>query len=191
MRAGMVLACAASPREVRLARNLGFENVVHVGVGCWRAVPEGRKFSFGYGGSSALALGSVVDAYKVVDTKGRTLWEEEPCGLVRGAKPGVIVAVDHVVCDPNERRDMCELGDIFDMETGRLAQMKGFMGAIRFVTDNSGKKLPGVLAFAQRKSGRAKVSRVVYAFIKEPRRSFQTWTNIREAEQAIRDLVLA
>jgi len=80
----------ATTAEERVARRAGFETV-RVGVGVANGVPEGRLVSFGVAGSlGELQVGEVLDATRVVDETGATLWEGPGLGA-RGARPGVLL----------------------------------------------------------------------------------------------------
>ena len=81
---GLTFACATSAEE-RVARRLGFD-AVRVGVCVANGVPAGRLVSFGLAGSlGELQIGDVLDATRVVDETGTTIWEGPGLG-VRGAR---------------------------------------------------------------------------------------------------------
>ena len=81
--------------------------------------------SFGIAGAlrDGLAIGTVLDATRVVDAEGTVLWEGRPLG-VPGAEAATMLAADEIVDDPSERRRLHELtgADAVDMESGRLAR---------------------------------------------------------------------
>ena len=86
---GLTFACATTAEE-RVAKRLGLDTV-RVGLAVANGVPEGRLVSFGVAGSlGGLAVGEVLDATRVVDENGATLWEGPGLG-VRGARPGTLL----------------------------------------------------------------------------------------------------
>ena len=98
---GLTFACATSAEE-RVAKRLGLD-AVRVGLGVANGVPEGRLVSFGVAGSlGGLEVGDVLDATRVVDETGATLWEGPGLG-VRGARAGVLLGGDVLVHDAAER----------------------------------------------------------------------------------------
>jgi adenosylhomocysteine nucleosidase len=141
---GLTFACATSAEE-RLARRLGL-NAVRVGVCVANGVPEGRLVSFGLAGSlGELGVGEVLDATRVVDEAGTTLWEGPGLG-VRGARPGVVLGGDVLVHDAAERARLREASgaDAVDMESGVLARSGRLAGVIRAVSDDAGSVVEGV-----------------------------------------------
>jgi len=141
---GLTFACATSAEE-RLARRLGL-NAVRVGVSVANGVPEGRLVSFGLAGSlGGLRVGDVLDATRVVDETGTTLWEGEGLG-VRGARDGVVLGGDVLVHDPAERARLRETSgaDAVDMESGVLARSGRLAGVVRAISDDAGSSLEGV-----------------------------------------------
>ena len=81
---GLTFACATSAEE-RVARRLGFD-AVRVGVCVANGAPADRLVSFGLAGSlGELQIGDVLDATRVVDETGTTIWEGPGLG-VRGAR---------------------------------------------------------------------------------------------------------
>ena len=137
-------ACATSAEE-RLARRLGL-NAVRVGVCVANGVPEGRLVSFGLAGSlGELGVGEVLDATRVVDETGTTLWEGPGLGL-RGARPGVVLGGDVLVYDRAERARLREASgaDAVDMESGVLARKGTLAGVVRAVSDGVESKIEGV-----------------------------------------------
>src|SRR5439155_9969838 len=97
-------------------------------VQCARAVngvPSGRLVSFGLAGAlhNGLRIGEVLDATRVVDARGETLWHGAPLG-VHGAREVTVLASDDLVHDAGERRRLHESSgaDAVDMESGVLAR---------------------------------------------------------------------
>jgi hypothetical protein len=122
---GLTFACATSAEE-RVARRLGLE-AVRVGLRAANGVPEGSVVSFGLAGSlGELEIGDVLDATRVVDASGSTLWEGPGLG-VRGARAGVILG-----------------GDVVDMESGVLARSGRLAGVLRAISDDAGSAVEGV-----------------------------------------------
>jgi hypothetical protein len=141
---GLTFACATSAEE-RLARRLGL-NAVRVGVCVANGVPEGRLVSFGLAGSlGELGVGEVLDATRVVDEAGTTLWEGPGLG-VRGARPGVVLGGDVLVHDAAKRARLRKASgaDAVDMESGVLARSGRLAGVIRAVSDDAGSVVEGV-----------------------------------------------
>ncbi len=141
---GLTFACATSAEE-RVARRLGFD-AVRVGVCVANGVPEGRLVSFGLAGSlGELQIGDVLDATRVVDETGTTIWEGPGLG-VRGARPGVVLGGDLLVHDPAERARLHESSgaDAVDMESGVLARSGRLAGVVRAISDDAGSAVEGV-----------------------------------------------
>jgi adenosylhomocysteine nucleosidase len=137
-------ACATSAEE-RLARRLGLD-AVRVGVRVANGVPDGRLVSFGLAGSlGELEIGAVLDATRVVDETGTTLWEGPGLG-VRGARSGVVLGGDVLVHDPAERERLraASGADAVDMESGVLARSGRLAGVLRAVSDDAGSAVEGV-----------------------------------------------
>jgi nucleoside phosphorylase len=141
---GLTFACATSAEE-RVARRLGFD-AVRVGVRVANGVPEGRLVSFGLAGSlGELQIGDVLDATRVVDETGTTIWEGPGLG-VRGASMGVVLGGDALVHDPVERARLRESSgaDAVDMESGVLARSGRLAGVVRAISDDAGSAVEGV-----------------------------------------------
>jgi adenosylhomocysteine nucleosidase len=141
---GLTFACATSAEE-RVARRLGLD-AVRVGVCVANGVPEGRLVSFGLAGSlGELGVGEVLDATRVVDEAGTTLWEGPGLG-VRGARPGVVLGGDVLVHDAAERARLrtASGADAVDMESGVLARSGRLAGVLRAVSDDAGSVVEGV-----------------------------------------------
>jgi hypothetical protein len=140
----LTFACATSAEE-RLARRLGL-NAVRVGLRVANGVPEGRLVSFGLAGSlGELRVGDVLDATRVVDETGTTLWEGPGLG-VRGARVGVVLGGDILVHDAAERARLQEASgaDAVDMESGVLARSGRLAGVVRAISDDAGSAVAGV-----------------------------------------------
>jgi hypothetical protein len=140
-----LIAAVATTAEGRAAKRAGFEPAL-IGLGGCNGLPEGELVSFGLAGAlDGLDVGAVVDAVRVVDERGGTLWEGEPLG-VPGAVHGTIVAVDHVVDDPEERRALRERtgGDAADLESGVLARSGRLRGVVRAISDTPARRLHGI-----------------------------------------------
>jgi adenosylhomocysteine nucleosidase len=142
---GLTFACATSAEE-RVAKRVGLV-AARVGIRAVNGVPDGRVVSFGLAGAlhDGLAVGDVLDAARVVDASGATLWEGEPLG-VRGARAAVVLASDDLVSDPAERRRLHESSgaDAVDMESGVLAASGRLAGVVRAVSDIPSSSVQGV-----------------------------------------------
>jgi len=141
---GLTFACATSAEE-RVARRLGLE-AVRVGLRAANGVPEGRVVSFGLAGSlGELRIGDVLDATRVVDETGATLWEGPGLG-VRGARDGVVLGGDVLVHDTVERERLREASgaDAVDMESGVLARSGRLAGVLRAISDDADGVVAGV-----------------------------------------------
>ena len=138
--------CAATTAEERAARKLGVETV-RVGVRAVNGVPDGRLVSFGLAGAlhEGVAIGDVLDATRVVDDTGATLWEGPGLG-VRGARGGVVLGGDVLVHDATERERLREESgaDAVDMESGVLARSGRLAGVVRAISDDAGSTVEGV-----------------------------------------------
>jgi nucleoside phosphorylase len=134
----------ATTAEERVAKRVGFDTV-RVGVGVASGVPEGRLVSFGVAGSlGELQVGDVLDATRVVDETGATLWEGPGLGA-RGARPGVLLGGAALVHDAAERDRLRALSgaDAVDMESGTLARSGRLAGAIRAISDDASSTVEG------------------------------------------------
>ena len=142
---GLTFACATTAEE-RVARKAGLR-AVRVGVRAVNGVPDGRLVSFGVAGAlhDGLAIGDVVDATRVVDASGATLWEGAPLG-VRGARTGIVLASNELVHDADERRRLHEASgaDAVDMESGTLAASGRLAGVVRAISDVPSSAIEGV-----------------------------------------------
>jgi nucleoside phosphorylase len=118
-----------------------------VGVRAANGVPEARLVSFGLAGAlhDGLRVGDVLDATRVVDSGGVTLWEGSPLGVV-GAREATLLASDVLVHDATERRRLHESSgaDAVDMESGVLAASGRLAGAVRAIADVPASTVEGV-----------------------------------------------
>jgi adenosylhomocysteine nucleosidase len=141
---GLTFACATSAEE-RVARRAGL-NTVRVGLGVANGVPEGRLVSFGVAGSlGELRVGEVLDATRVVDETGATLWEGPGLG-VRGARTGVLLGGNVLVHDAAERDQLraASGADAVDMESGTLARSGRLAGVVRAISDDASSAVEGL-----------------------------------------------
>jgi nucleoside phosphorylase len=141
---GLTFACATSAEE-RVARRAGL-NAVRVGLGVANGVPEGQLVSFGVAGSlGELQVGEVLDATRVVDETGATLWEGPGLG-VRGARTGVLLGGSVLVHDAAHRDQLraASGADAVDMESGTLARSGRLAGAVRAISDDASSSVEGL-----------------------------------------------
>jgi hypothetical protein len=141
---GLTFAVATTAEE-RVARRLGLETV-RVGLRAANGVPEGRVVSFGLAGSlGELRVGEVLDATRVVDETGTTLWEGPGLG-VRGARAGVVLGGDVLVHDAVDRARLRDASgaDAVDMESGVLARSGRLAGVVRAISDDASSSVEGV-----------------------------------------------
>jgi nucleoside phosphorylase len=182
---GSPLAACATRTEARAARRAGLRTAV-IGVGARRELPEGPVLSFGLAGAlhDGVAFGELLDATRVVDADGATLWEGEPLG-VRGARQVTILAAPSVVDDPDERVLLHRRtgADAADMESGVLARTGRLAGCVRAVSDTPARPL-GPLADVLDGDGRVSWRGVVRA-LAQPRR---TWASVSSVRRALRRL---
>jgi hypothetical protein len=141
----LTFACATTAEE-RVARRAGLR-AVRVGVRAANGVPEGRVVSFGLAGAlhDGLGVGAVLDATRVVDERGATLWEGGPLG-VTGARAGTVLGTDVLVHDAKERARLhaASGADAVDMESGVLARSGRLAGVLRVVSDDPASAIEGV-----------------------------------------------
>jgi adenosylhomocysteine nucleosidase len=106
-----------------------------------------RVVSFGLAGAldDALNIGDVIDATRVVDEFGATLWEGAGLG-VGGARSGTVLASDVLVHDAEERRRLRAVSgaDAVDMESGVLARSGRLAGVLRAISDDAASAIEGV-----------------------------------------------
>jgi adenosylhomocysteine nucleosidase len=141
---GLTFACATSAEE-RVARRAGLDTV-RVGLGVANGVPEGRLVSFGVAGSlGELQVGEVLDATRVVDETGATLWEGPGLG-VRGARTGVLLGGEVLVHDADQRDQLraASGADAVDMESGTLARSGRLAGVVRAISDDASSVVEGL-----------------------------------------------
>jgi len=136
----------ATTAEERTARRLGLR-VARIGVGGAAGLPEGELVSFGLAGALRhdLRVGDVLDATRVVDTSGATLWEGAGLG-VRGGRPATMLGSDVLVHDRSERTRLREASgaDAVDMESGVLARSGRLAGVVRAISDGVDSDIEGV-----------------------------------------------
>jgi len=141
---GLTFACATSAEE-RVARRAGLK-AVRVGLGVANGVPDGQLVSFGVAGSlGGLQVGEVLDATRVVDETGATLWEGPGLG-VRGARTGVLLGGSVLVHDAAERDQLraASGADAVDMESGTLARSGRLAGVVRAISDDASSAVGGL-----------------------------------------------
>jgi hypothetical protein len=142
---GLTFACATTAEE-RVAKRSGLR-AVRVGVRAANGVPAGRLVSFGLAGAlrDGLGVGVVLDATRVVDEHGATLWEGGPLGAA-GAQEATVLGSDVLVHDPLERKRLHESSgaDAVDMESGVLARSGQLAGVVRAISDDVTSAVEGV-----------------------------------------------
>ena len=142
---GLTFACATTAEE-RVAKRAGL-NAARVGVHVANGVPKGRLVSFGLAGAlrGGLGVGDVLDATRVVDEQGATLWEGGPLG-VPGARAATVLGSDVLVHDASERRRLHQStgADAVDMESGVLARSGRLAGVVRVISDDVTSAIEGV-----------------------------------------------
>jgi hypothetical protein len=142
---GLTFACATAA-EQRVARRAGL-HAVRIGVRGAAGLPDGRLVSFGLAGAlhDGLRVGDLLDATRVVDSAGVTLWQGSPLG-VPGARVATVLASDVLVHDASERRRLHEASgaDAVDMESGVLAASGRLAGVVRAVSDVPASSVEGV-----------------------------------------------
>ena len=181
---GLTFACAMTVEE-RIARRLGRTAVV--GLGASKGVPEGRLVSFGIAGalSGELAVGTVIDATRVVDESGAVLWEGGPLGA-SPARTGTILGASRIVDDPAERARLHAAtgADAVDMESGALARSGRLVGCLRAISDTPTHRLGGVAQGAT-PDGEVDVVGFLRGFVREPAVTVRA---ARGARRALRSL---
>jgi len=142
---GLTFACATTAEE-RVARRAGLK-AVRIGVRGAAGLPAGDLVSFGLAGAlhEGLRVGEILDATRVVDAAGATLWEGVPLG-VAGARQATMLASDVLVHDAAERRRLRESSgaDAVDMESGVLAATGRLAGVVRAISDVPSSTVEGV-----------------------------------------------
>ena len=137
--------CCATTAEERVAKRLGL-TTARMGLGVANGVPEGRLVSFGVAGSlGGLQVGDVLDATRVVDETGATLWEGPGLG-VRGGRRGTVLGGSVLVHDEAERNRLRETtgADAVDMESGTLARSGRLAGVVRAISDDASSAVEGL-----------------------------------------------
>ncbi len=136
----------ATTAEERIARRIGLPTA-RIGVRGAAGLPDGQLVSFGLAGAlhDGFRVGDVLDATRVVDLAGATLWEGSGLG-VRGARGGTVLASDVLVHDAAERRRLHEASgaDAVDMESGMLARSGRLAGVVRAISDGVDSDIEGV-----------------------------------------------
>jgi hypothetical protein len=179
---GLTFACATGPEE-RAARRAG-HRTARVGVCVRRGAPAGELVSFGVaGGMNGSSIGTVIDATRVVDEHGETLWEGPGLGLGR---PGTILATSRLVDDPAELRRLHERtgADAIDMESGVLAATGRLRGCVRAISDTPSEPL-GPLAKAVTPEGRPRPLGFLKALVGHPSGTLHALGNVRRALKAL------
>jgi len=187
---GLTFACATSAEE-RVARRLGLE-AVRVGLRAANGVPEGRVVSFGLAGSlGELQIGDVLDATRVVDETGRTLWEGPGLG-VRGARGGVVLGGDVLVHDEAERERLraASGADAVDMESGVLARSGRLAGVLRAISDDADSVVAGVDRTVHT-DGRTNVAGLLRWFATRRGDAVRSMRHALRALQALEEAVVA
>jgi hypothetical protein len=181
---GLIAACATEAEE-RAARRAGLRTSL-IGLHGANGLPDGELISFGLAGSlNGARAGEVIDATRVVDEHGETLWEGEGLG-VAGARPGTILASDRVIDDPAERRRLHETtgADAVDMESGVLARTGRLRGVVRAVSDTPERTLAGVCN-AVHEDGRTNWGGLALALAKGRTRTVHAVNDARLALRAL------
>jgi adenosylhomocysteine nucleosidase len=185
---GMTFACATTA-EQRAARRAGLR-ASRIGLGGVNGVPDGALVSFGLAGSlDGLGAGAIVDARRVVDERGKTLWKGDGLG-VPGAVPGTVLAGARIVDDPEERRRLhAQTGaDVIDLESGVLARTGRLRGVVRAVSDTPDQPLRE-LREASRADGRTDLLGLARALGKGRLRAWRAMNDARCALRALEGAV--
>ena len=142
---GLTFACATTA-EARVAKRAGL-STARVGIRAVNGVPSGSVVSFGLAGAlhDGLHVGDVLDATRVVDERGETLWQGSPLGI-EGARDATVLASHDLVHDADERRRLHEASgaDAVDMESGVLARSGRLAGVVRVISDDAKSSIEGV-----------------------------------------------
>ena len=165
---GLTLACATVP-ELKAGKEAGFGAAL-IGLRGERGLPEGPLVSFGLAGGlrDDLPCGTVLDAVRVVDAAGETIWAGGPLG-VPDARPATILASDEIVDDPADRLALHERtgADAADLESGPIARTGRMAGCVRVVSDTPARTLHGVCD-AVTPAGSYDWLGMARAFVREP-----------------------
>ena len=142
---GLTFACATTA-EARVAKRAGLPTA-RVGIRAVNGIPPGNVVSFGLAGAlhDGLRIGDVLDATRVVDEQGETLWQGNPLGI-EGARDATVLASHDLVHDTDERRRLHEASgaDAVDMESGVLARSGRLAGVVRVISDDAKSSIEGV-----------------------------------------------
>lgn len=164
-----LIAAVATTAEQRAAQRAGLPTAL-VGLGGVNGLPGGSLLSYGLAGALGnLPQGTVIDATRVVDEEGTTLWEGDGLG-VPGAVPGTILAMDEVVDDPEERARLYRRtgADAVDFESGPIAASGRMKGVLRAISDTPERRLHGICA-AVTPAGRYDARGIAKGLIGSPR----------------------
>jgi hypothetical protein len=165
---GLTLACA-TVAELKAGRKAGLPATL-IGLRGASGLPEGRLVSFGLAGAlrDGLPCGTVLDAVRVVDPAGETLWSGPGLG-VSGARAATILAADEIVDGAAGRRALHERtgADAADLESGPLARAGRLAGCLRVVSDTPARPLNGIEG-AVSVDGRLNIVGLVGAFLRRP-----------------------
>lgn len=139
---GLTFAVATTAEE-RVAKRLGLRTA-RVGVRAVNGVPDAPVVSFGLAGALGdVHVGDVLDATRVVDDTGATLWEGPGLGI---GKHATVLGTDRLVHDAGERARLhaSSGADAVDMESGVLARSGRLAGVLRVVSDDAASAIEGV-----------------------------------------------
>jgi hypothetical protein len=182
----LIMACA-TVAELKAARGAGLGTAL-IGLRGCNGLPEGRLVSFGLAGAlrDDLPSGTVLDAVRVVDAVGETLWSGQPLGVPK-AREATILATEDVVDDPAERRALHERtgADAVDLESGTLARTGRLAGCLRVVSDTPARRLNGICD-AVTPAGRYDWLGMARAFARAPRGFAQAAADGKRALTALR-----
>ena len=185
---GPLTAACGTAAEARAARRAGLPAHV-VGLAAVSGAPDGALVSFGLAGAlDGIPAGTVVDATRIVDETGRTLWQGPGLG-VRGARTGTLVTARQVVDEPAARSDLFRRtgAEAVDLESGVLAATGRLRGALRVIGDTSERPL-GALSAAVDERGRVAWRGLARALSRDPRGALRA---IADARRALAVLSLA
>jgi nucleoside phosphorylase len=183
--------CCATTAEERVAKRLGL-TTARMGLAVANGVPEGRLVSFGVAGSlGGLAVGDVLDATRVVDENGVTLWEGPGLG-VRGARQGTLLGGSVLVHDAVERDRLREISgaDAVDMESGTLARSGRLEGVVRAISDDASSSVEG-LDWTIRPDGRTNVVGLARWVVTQRGAAIRTMRGAMHALKALEEAVAA
>lgn len=185
MSEGFTLACALASEE-RAARKAG-ARTARVGLRATLALPPGPLASFGLAGAlvPGIDAGTVVTANRIVDARGKVLWEGAPLE-VPGASVATVCSAERVIDDPLERDDIARrTGAVaVDMESGPLAASGRLAGSVRAIADGPERPV-GRLANAATDAGGVRWSVVLKSFLTEPRRAVRSARSARRALESL------